>query len=175
MQIAGDQAALMTILVGAIGASRALEVGTFLGYGAIAIARGLPPDGTLVCCELSEEYAERARGNLEQAGVADRVEFRIGPALETLRELPASEPFDFSFIDADKVNYAAYYELALGLTRPGGLIALDNMLYEGEVIDPDPGERAAAIAELNDAIAADARVRVAMLGMADGITLVQKL
>src|SRR5262245_37124803 len=113
MQIAGDQAAFMTIVVAATGARNALEVGTFLGYGAIAIARGLPEDGELVCCELSDEYAERARGHLAKAGLEDRVEFRIGPAVESLRAMDATEQFDFAFIDADKTEYIDYFEEAL--------------------------------------------------------------
>ena len=176
MQIAGDQAALTTVLVGAIGARRALEVGTFLGYGAIAIARGLPEDGRLICCELDPDYAAKAREHLEAAGVAGRVEIRVGPALETLRDMPEDEdPFDFAFIDADKAGYPDYFEEVLARTRPGGLIALDNMLMDGRVLDPPADDESAkAIAELNDRLAVDERIDVAMLGLADGITLVLK-
>jgi caffeoyl-CoA O-methyltransferase len=174
MQISGDQAALITILVRAIGARRALELGTFLGYGAIAIARGLEPDGRLVCCELSEDYAARARDHLEAAGLAERVEIRIGPALETLRAMPAEPSFDFSFIDADKEGYPDYYEEVLRRTRPRGLIMLDNTLKDGRVLEPEPDGSDAVIVELNDRIAHDDRVEVAMLGIADGVTLALK-
>ena len=174
MQIGGDQAALITVLVSAIGARRALEIGTFLGYGAISIARGLPEDGKLICCELNEEYAARARDHLERAGLADRTEVRVGPALETLRGLGDGD-FDFAFIDADKVGYPDYYEECLRLLRPNGLIMLDNMLREGTVVDPPEGdEGTAVVAELNDRLAADDRVDVALLAVADGITLARK-
>jgi predicted O-methyltransferase YrrM len=174
MQIGGDQAALITLLVRAIGARRALEIGTFLGYGAISIARGLPEDGKLTCCELNEDYAERAYRHLGHAGLADRVEIRVGPALETLGDLEEGT-FDFAFIDADKVGYPDYYERCLLLVRPSGLIMLDNTLWEGTVLDPPDGdEGTATMATLNDRIAADERVDVAMLGIADGVTLVRK-
>ena len=137
MQIAGDQAALMTVLVQAIGARRALEVGTFLGYGAIAIARGLPEDGELVVCEIDQEYADRARGHLADAGLEDRVRIRVAPAIETLRGLPGSEPFDFAFVDADKASYGGYYEECLRLLRPGGLLLLDNVFMGGRILDPE--------------------------------------
>ena len=175
MQIAGDQAAFMTILVQAMGARRALVVGTFLGYGAIAIARGLPEDGELVVCELSDEYAERAREHLEQAGLAERADIRIGPAIETLRAIDDAESFDFAFVDADKEGYGDYYEEALRLLRPGGLIALDNVFMGGVILDPGVDREAMLVVrELNDRIAADGRVDAAMLGIADGVTLARK-
>lgn len=174
MQIAGDQAALMTILVAACGARRALEVGTFLGYGAIAIARGLPEDGELVICELEREYADRALEHLRGAGLAERAEVRLGPALETLAGLPESEPFDFAFVDADKASYPGYYEQCLRLLRPGALLLLDNVFMNGRVLDEEPDEEAGIVAGLNDAVAADGRVEAAMLGVADGITVVRK-
>jgi len=174
MQIAGDQAALITILVRAIGARDALELGTFLGYGAIAIARGLSDDGRLICCELSEDYARRAREHLEAAGLAERVEIRLGPALETLRAMPAEPSVDFSFIDADKQSYPDYYEEVLLRTRPGGLVMLDNTLKDGRVLDPEPDSSDRVVSELNERIARDERVEVAMLGIADGVTLALK-
>lgn len=173
MQIAGDQAALITILVGATGARRALEIGTFLGYGALAIARGLPDGGELVVCELEQEYADRARAHLERAGLAERVEFRLGPAVETLTELDAPGSFDFAFVDADKGGYPDYYEHCLRLLRPGGLAMLDNVFMGGRILDP-PDEESEVVAALNDRIAADERVEAAMLGVADGVTLVRK-
>jgi caffeoyl-CoA O-methyltransferase len=174
MQIGGDQAAFITLLVRAIGARRALELGTFLGYGAISIARGLPEDGKLICCELNEEYAERAHQHLTDAGLADRVEIRVGPAIETIGDLDDGA-FDFAFIDADKTGYPDYYEECLRLLRPNGLIMLDNTLREGTVVDPpEDDEGTAVIVGLNDKIAADDRVDVAMLGIADGVTLARK-
>ncbi|HEY6672063.1 MAG TPA: class I SAM-dependent methyltransferase [Solirubrobacterales bacterium] len=174
MQIAGDQAAFMTILVRAIGAHDALEVGTFLGYGALAIARGLPEDGRLICCELDEGYAERAREHLRMAGVEDRVEVRVGPALESLRAMERTEQFDFAFIDADKTEYIDYFEETLPRMRPNGVILLDNTLRGGSVLDPGDSESARVTAELNDRLATDDRVDLALLGFADGITMVNK-
>ena len=174
MQIAGDQAAFMSVLVAAIGARRALEVGTFLGYGAIAIARGLPDDGQLVCCELDEEYAGRARAHLAEAGLEGKVEFRIGPAVESLRSMDRSEQFDFAFIDADKTEYIDYFEETMPRLRPNGLIMLDNTLRGGTVLEPGDSDAARVTAELNDRLAKDERVDVALLGVADGITLVRK-
>jgi caffeoyl-CoA O-methyltransferase len=174
MQIAGDQAAFMTILVASTGAWRALEVGTFLGYGAIAIARGLPADGSLICCELDPGYAERAREHLREAGLEDRVEIRVGAALETIRAMDRSEQFDFAFIDADKTEYIDYFEEVLPRTLPNGLIMIDNTLRGGSVLDPDDSRAAQATAELNDRLGKDDRVDVALLGFADGITLARK-
>jgi caffeoyl-CoA O-methyltransferase len=173
MQIAGDQAAFTTILVRAIGARRCLEVGTFLGYGAISIARGLPEDGELVCCELEQGYAERARGHVERAGLSDRVEIRVGPALETLEAIADDGSFDLAFIDADKKSYPAYYEQCLRLVRPNGLILLDNVFMGNRILEV-PDDSTKVVAELNDRIAADARVEVAMLGIADGVSVVRK-
>jgi caffeoyl-CoA O-methyltransferase len=163
MQIAGDQAALMTVLVGAIGAQRALEVGTFLGYGAIAIARGLPEDGKLICCEY-----------LRRAGLEGKVEIRVGPALDTLREMDRGEQFDFAFIDAAKTEYIDYFEETLPRMRAGGLIMIDNTMSGGNVLDPGDSDSARVTAELNDRLAMDERVEVALLGLADGITLARK-
>ena len=175
MQIAPDQGALITLLVRAIGARRALELGTFTGYSAICTARGLPDDGRLLACELSEEWAEIARRYFAEAGVADRVELRLGPALDTLRALGDEESFDFAFIDADKQTYLEYYEAVLKLLRAGGLVLIDNVLRGGAVLDS--GDDSAAnevVRELNDRVAADDRVDVAMIGVADGITLALK-
>lgn len=174
MQIAGDQAAFTTIVVRAIGARRALEVGTFLGYGAIAIARGLPDDGELISLELDQEYAERAREHLRRARLEDKVEIRVGPALESLRAMNGTEQFDFAFIDADKTEYIDYFEETLTRLRPNGLILIDNTLREGTVLDPGDSESARVTAELNDRLAKDDRVDAALLGFADGITMVRK-
>jgi caffeoyl-CoA O-methyltransferase len=175
MQIAPEQGAFMMLLVRAMGARRALELGTFTGYSAICIARGLAEGGTLVTCDINGEWTEIARRYFEEAGVADRVDLRLGPALETLRALPADEPFDFAFVDADKAEYPDYYEECLRLLRPGGLIMLDNVLRGGQVLDGDDGDpRTAATREVNDRAIADERVDVAMLAVADGITLALK-
>jgi caffeoyl-CoA O-methyltransferase len=175
MQIAPDQGAFMEILTKAIGAKEALEIGTFTGYSAISIARGLAPAGRLLCLELSEEFAETAARNLEAAGVADRVEIITGPAGETLRGLPDREHFDLVFIDADKTGYPDYFEEALKRTRKGGLILLDNMLQDGRVLDPDPDDESTnAIVTLNRELAKDERIDIAMVAIADGITIARK-
>jgi caffeoyl-CoA O-methyltransferase len=175
MQVAPDQGALITLLVRAIGARRAIELGTFTGYSAICIARGLPDDGELVACELNEEWAEVARRYFAEAGVADRIDLRLGPALETLRAIPADESFDFAFIDADKEGYPDYYEECLARLRPGGLMMIDNVLMSRNVLDPGPDDASArTIAGLNESIAADERVEIAMLGISDGVTLAVK-
>jgi len=174
MQIAPDQGAFMTLLCRAIGASEAIELGTFTGYSAICIARGLAPGGRLIACELSEEYAEIAGRNLEAAGAAGQVEIRIGPALETLRDIPERELFDIAFIDADKPGYPAYYDELLPRMRTGGLILVDNVLQGGDVVGEDDNESVTAIRELNDTIAADERVDSAMVAIADGLMLARK-
>jgi caffeoyl-CoA O-methyltransferase len=173
MQSAPEQAALMTLLVRAIGARRAVEVGTFTGYGAIAIARGLPEDGHLVTCEMSEEYAEIARRHFSEAGLDERIELAFGPALGTLRDLPDAD-FDFAYVDADKVSYPDYYEQCLRLLRSGGLVMLDNVLLGGDVLEPESREAAAVMAKLNDQIATDERVEAVMIGLSDGVTLARK-
>jgi caffeoyl-CoA O-methyltransferase len=175
MQIGADQGAFMTMLMRLMGARRALELGTFTGYSAICIARGLTDDGLLVTCDVSHEWTEIARRYWEEAGVADRIDLRLGPALETLRGLPDADPFDFAFIDADKAEYPDYYEECLRLLRPGGLVMLDNVFRGGEVLDgsnDDPRNRRTR--EVNERIAGDERVDVAMLPVADGITLARK-
>jgi caffeoyl-CoA O-methyltransferase len=175
MQIAPDQGAFLTLLVRAIGARRALELGTFTGYSAICIARGLPDGGSLVACELNEEWAAIARRYFGEAGLEDRIDLRMGPALESLHSMPAGERFDFAFIDADKENYLNYYEQCLARMRPGGLVMIDNTLMRRRVLDPDPDDvNARTAAELNERIAGDERVDVAMLGVADGVTLALK-
>ncbi len=175
MQIAPDQGALITLLARAVGARRAVEVGTFTGYSAICIARALPEDGLLVCCELDEERARTALGYLRDAGLEERVDMRVGPAIDTLRSLPPDEGIDFAFVDADKPGYPDYYEELLARLRPGGLLMLDNVLLGGRVLDPpEDDDSARAMAALNDRISEDDRVDLAMAGVADGITLVRK-
>ena len=179
MQIAPDQGAFITMLCRLLGAREAIELGTFTGYSAICIARGLEPGGRLLACELSEEYAEIAARNFEAAGVADRIEIRIGPAADTLRDLPEREVFDFGFIDADKTGYPDYYEQVLLRTRPGGLIMVDNVLAAGQVVGADEddeftSESVGAIRRVNELITADDRVDTVMLGVADGVMLARK-
>jgi caffeoyl-CoA O-methyltransferase len=172
MQIAADQGALMELVVRLIGTNNALEVGTFTGYSAICIARGLAEGGRLICLELDEEFAAIAQRNVEAAGVADRVEIRVGPAKESLEAMPAEPTFDFAFIDADKPSYPDYYELVLARMRRGGLVLLDNMLLSGRVLSPD-SESARVIDEVNRRIHADDRVDMAMTVGADGLTFVR--
>lgn len=172
MQIAADQGALTELLVRLIGTKEALEVGTFTGYSAICIARGLADGGRLTCLELSEEFAAIAQRNLEAAGVADRVEIRVGPAEQSLEAIPAEPTFDFAFIDADKPGYPEYYELVLARMRRGGLVLLDNMLQDGRVVAPD-SVHARVIDELNRRIHDDERVDMAMTLAADGLTFVR--
>lgn len=175
MQIAPEQGALLTLLVRSIGARRALEVGTFTGYSAICIARGLPGDGELLCCEISEEWARAAWRHLEAAGLEGRVEIRVAPALQTLRSLPEHEKLDFAFVDADKQAYGHYYEEILARLRTGGLLVLDNVLLGGRVLEPAPDDDSArAMHALNARLAADERVDSAMVGVADGITILRK-
>lgn len=171
MQTAPEQAALLEILV-RLGAGRqAIEVGTFTGYGAIRIARGLAEGGNLLCCEIDPERAEIARRNLDRAGVGDRVEVRVGPAIETIRALPGEPAFDFAYVDADKAGYPDYYEALLPRMNPGGLITLDNVFMGGRITEPDGDEGVLAVKRLNDLIVQDQRVDSVMLGMADGLTL----
>jgi caffeoyl-CoA O-methyltransferase len=175
MQIAPDQGTLLRLLVAACGARRALEIGTFTGYSAICIARGLAPGGRLLCCDVSEEWTAVARRYWKRAGLDDRIELRLAPAAETLRALPSEPRFDFAFIDADKPGYAAYWELVLERLRPGGLIAADNVLWDGDVIRPEAqDEDTAAIRRFNDLVSADSRVDSVMLPVADGLTLARK-
>lgn len=175
MQIAPDQGALITLLTRVQGARRALEIGTFTGYSAICLARGLAAGGRLVCCELSDSYAAIAAENLGSAGVGELVDIRVGPALDTLAAMDPAERFDIAFVDADKTSYPDYYERVLERLEPGGLLLLDNVLLGGRVLDPPPGDDAAeAMAALNRAIEADERVDLVMIPIADGLTIVRK-
>jgi predicted O-methyltransferase YrrM len=182
MQIAPDQGALMTMLMGLVRgqrAGRAIEVGTFTGYSAICLARGLGEGGRLVACELDPERAKTAAENFERAGVAERIDLRVGPAAETLDGLVQEawrdgDAYDLAFIDADKTGYDSYYESCLRLLRPGGMIVLDNVLQYGRVLDPGEDESAIAIDALNAKIRDDDRVEIAMIGVADGLTLARK-
>jgi caffeoyl-CoA O-methyltransferase len=168
-----DEAALLTMLARLVGARRALELGTFTGYGAISIARGLADGGRLTCLEVEEEYAAIAQRNLEDAGVAARVEIIVGPALESLRAMPAEPTFDYVFLDADKTGYPDYYEEIVPRLLPGGLLLIDNVLLGGRVTDPQD-ERERVIDALNDHVTADERVDSVMVLVADGLTFVRR-
>ena len=172
MQTAPEQAAFLEMLVKSVGARLALEVGTFTGYGAIRIARGLAPGGRLICFELEQERADIARANLDQAGVGDQVEIVVGPAIDGIRALPNEPGIDFVYLDADKTGYPDYYEELVPRLNPGGLLAIDNVFMGGRILDTDPDEGTAAVQGLNDRIMKDERVSSVMLGMADGLTLV---
>ena len=178
MQIGPDQGAFMRLLVELIGARRCLEVGVFTGYSSLSVALALPPDGTLTACDVSEEWTSIARRYWTEAGVADRVDLRLAPAVETLDALLAdgrAGSYDFAFIDADKANYDAYYERSLALLRTGGLLVTDNVLWSGRVADPnDRDPDTEAIRALNARIHADERVTLSMVPVADGLTLVRK-
>jgi len=173
MQISPDQGALLQLLAGLVQAENALEVGTFTGYSAICIARGLAPGGRLTCLELDEDFAAIAQRNLESAGVADRVEIRLGPGAESLKGMSEEPAFDFVFLDADKTGYPEYYELILPRMRQGALLLVDNILMNGSVVDPD-GDSSRAIAQLNDHIVQDERVDAAFALVADGLAFVRK-
>jgi predicted O-methyltransferase YrrM len=178
MQIAPEQGAFMGLLAELIGARRYLEVGTFTGYSSLAVALAMPPDGRLVCCDVSREWTDVARRYWAEAGVADRVDLRLAPAIETLDALldeGAAGSFDFGFIDADKVSYPSYYERVVELLRPGGLVAVDNVFRGGQIVDGDADNpELRATRELNETIGRDERVTVAMLPIADGLTLARK-
>jgi len=175
MQIAPEQGAFMTILTRLLGVGHAVEIGTFTGYSALCIARGMEPDGRLICCDVSEEWTAIARDAWADAGVADRIDLRIAPALETIAALPEDEHIDLVFIDADKDNYANYYEALLPRVRRNGAILVDNTLWSGAVIDPERNdESTVAIRAFNDMVAADSRVDTVQLAISDGLTLLRK-
>jgi caffeoyl-CoA O-methyltransferase len=173
MQITPDQGALLTILAQVLQVREALELGTFTGYSAICIARGLADGGRLTCFELEQRFADIAQANLEDAGVADRVDIVVGPAGESLAALPEEPRFDLVFLDADKSGYPAYYEQILPRLKSNGLLLIDNTLMNGDVVDPQD-DSTRAVADLNDKIAADERVDAAMALVADGLTFVRK-
>ncbi len=179
MQIGADQGVLLAFLVRLIGARSAIEIGTFTGYSALCVAAALPADGRLVCCDISEEWTQIARRYWSEAGVADKIELHVQSALATLGELRrdgATGTFDFAFIDADKTGYDPYYEACLSLLRPGGLIAIDNMLWGGAVADDaDESEDTKALRALNLKIRDDRRVDACLLSVGDGVMLARKL
>ncbi len=175
MQVAPEQGAFMTLFTRAIGARRAIEIGTFTGLSALSIARGLPDDGRLICCDVSDEWARVGQPFWEKAGVADRIELRIAPAIETLRALTPEPSVGLAFIDADKTGYVDYYEALLPRMRAGGVILVDNVLWSGKVADPTADDdQTGAIRRFNDHVAADERVEKVMLPIADGLTFVRR-
>ena len=175
MQIAPEQGAFMTLLTQVVGARFAVEVGTFTGYSALCIARGLAPGGRLLCLDVSEEWTSIGRRHWAMAGVDDRIELRIGPAADALRSLPADPPIDLAFIDADKGGYRTYYDEIVERLRPGGLVLLDNVLWGGAVVDPANTEAdTEAIRAVNDHVAADPRVDRVVLPITDGLTIARK-
>jgi predicted O-methyltransferase YrrM len=178
MQISPDQGQFMALLLQLIGARRVIEVGTFTGYSALAMAQALPDDGRLIACDVSEEWTAIARRYWQQAGVAERIDLRLAPAMETLDGLIAgneTDSFDFAFIDADKQNLRNYYERCLQLIRPGGLVAVDNVLWGGSVADPDNDkDDTLAIRDCNTFIHQDQRVDMSLVPIGDGLTLARK-
>ncbi|MGB3205523.1 MAG: class I SAM-dependent methyltransferase [Crinalium sp.] len=178
MQIAPDQGQFMALLIQLLGAKKTLEVGVFTGYSSLCVALALPPSGQIVACDVSEEYTAIARRYWQAAGVADKIDLRLAPAIETLDQLLAdgqAATFDFAFIDADKRNYQAYYERSLQLIRPGGLIAIDNVLWSGRVIDfEDRDKQTQAIRDFNQYLYQDHRISLSLVPIADGLTLALK-
>jgi predicted O-methyltransferase YrrM len=178
MQISPEQGQFMALLVQLMGAKKTLEIGVFTGYSSLVVALALPPEGKMVACDVSEEYTSIARSYWEQAGVADKIDLRIAPAIATLDQLIAAgetDTFDFAFIDADKSSYDDYYERALKLIRPGGLIAIDNVLWYGKVADSQiQDNRTKKLRALNEKIHQDERVTISMVPIADGLTLARK-
>ena len=173
-QIGPEQGTFMTMLAGLMGARRAIEVGTFTGYSSICLARGLAGGGKLICCDVSEEWTAMARAYWEKAGVAGLIELRLGPALDTLRSLPAGESFDLAFIDADKESYLGYWQELVPRMRRGGVILVDNTFLHGRIFEPEPDPAAAAIIEFNDAVLTDNRMQLVMLPIGDGLTIARK-
>jgi len=175
MQIAVEQGAFLTQLARLMGARRAVEVGTFTGYSAISIARGLADGGHLLCCDFNEEWTGIAKRAWTRAGLDERITLKLGPALDTVRALPREPYLDLSFIDADKTSYHDYYEELLARTRPNGVIVFDNVLWGGNVADPsDLTDDTVALRALNDHVARDPRVEAVMLAIADGLTIARK-
>lgn len=178
MQISPEQGQFMGLLVEILGARRAIEIGTFTGYSAICVAEALPEDGELIACDVDEEWTDIARDYWRRAGLEERIELRLQPALETTRELleaGQAGTFDFAFIDADKENYPVYYEETLELLRPGGLMAVDNTLWSGSVADEErTDETTESIRELNEKMGSDERVSMALVPIGDGVNLARK-
>jgi caffeoyl-CoA O-methyltransferase len=174
LQIGPEQGAFMTLLSRLIAPRRAVEVGTFTGYSSICLARGLAPGGSLLCCDVNADWTSLAREYWQKAGLADRIELRLGPGAETLRSLPADASLDLAFIDADKTGYAVYWDEIVPRTRAGGIILVDNTFLHGRIFDDDPDPDARAIRDFNEHALADDRVELAMLSVGDGLTVARK-
>jgi caffeoyl-CoA O-methyltransferase len=175
MQVAPEQGAFLTILTQALGVHDAVEVGTFTGYSALCIARGLPADGRLICCDVSEDWTAIGQPYWEKAGVAGRIDLRIAPAVDTLNALPNEPQFDLAFIDADKPNYGNYFDALVPRMRANGVLLIDNVLWSGNVINPDANDdNTKAIKAFNDKVVADTRVDTVMLPISDGLTMCRK-
>jgi caffeoyl-CoA O-methyltransferase len=174
LQIGPEQGTFMSLLSRLIAPSRAVEVGTFTGYSSICLARGLAPGGQLLCCDVSAEWTALAREYWDKAGLAGRIELRLGPAADTLAALPAGETLDLAFIDADKAGYLRYWEEIVPRTRSGGIILVDNTFLHGRVFDPDPDPMGRAVREFNSRAIADDRVELAMLSIGDGVIFARK-
>jgi caffeoyl-CoA O-methyltransferase len=178
MQISPEQGQFMALLIELMGAKKTLDIGTFTGYSALVVALALPPQGKVITCDVSVEWTTIAKPFWEKAGVANKIDLKLGPALETLQNLldnGEANTFDFAFIDADKGNYSEYYDKSLALLRPGGLIAIDNVLWEGKVADVhDHDKKTEAIRALNKKVKQDERVSISMLPIGDGLTLARK-
>jgi caffeoyl-CoA O-methyltransferase len=174
MQIGQQQGTFLTILAGLMGARHAVEVGTFTGYSSICLARGMAADGKLICCDISEEWTSVARTYWQKAGLTDRIELRLGPALDTLRALPPGAWLDLAFIDADRAGLTGYWDELVRRMRPGGVILVDNVLLHGRVLDPQPDAEARAVRQFNEHALADERVALAMLPIADGLTVARR-
>ena len=174
LQIGPEQGTFMTMLAGLMGASHAIEVGTFTGYSSICLARGMAEGGMLICCDVSEEWTSLARTYWQKAGLADRIDLHLGPALDTLRALPSAAAIDLEFIDADKTGYAAYWEEIVPRTRPGGVILVDNTLLHGRIFHAEPDPDAAAVRQFNEHVFADDRVVLAMLPVGDGLIVARR-
>jgi caffeoyl-CoA O-methyltransferase len=170
-QIGPEQGTFMTMLASLMGARRAIEVGTFTGYSSICLARGLAGDGTLICCDIREDFTSLASTYWQRAGLADRIELRLGPALDTLRALPGDTPFDLAFIDADKQGYRGYWDELVPRMRSGGVVLVDNTLLHGRIFAENPDPDAVAIREFNEYVLTDDRVVLVMLPVGDGLTL----
>ena len=175
MQIGPEQGTFMRLLAELTGARRALEVGTFTGYSSICVARGLGPEGRMLCCDVSDEFTSVARNYWVRAGLADRIELRLGPAAQTLAALPAGTTFDYAFIDADKTSYVQYWDLIVPMIRSGGVILVDNTLSHGRVVDlTQTGASVEGIRRFNRHAVADPRVELVLLPIGDGLTLARK-
>ncbi|GAA5008647.1 O-methyltransferase [Actinopolymorpha pittospori] len=175
LQVSPDEGSFLTLLTKLLGVRTALEIGTFTGYSALCIARGLADGGVLTCCDISEEWTRIARRHWDGAGVSDRIDLKIGPALDTLRSLPARPTYDLAFIDADYPSYPAYWEEVVPRVNTGGVIIVDNVLYHARVIDPSDTEvTTEAVRALNERVISDERVEATMIHIADGITLARK-